>query len=74
MFRRRTLNQCLVELGVRMLEAVELKAVMISKNDDGDIQITLVEGREESHKIKFGRIDHTTRTFVRGEGKIINAA
>ena len=69
MFRRRTLNQCLVELSVRVLEADDLKAVMISKNEDGDVQITLIEGREVSHKVKFGRIDHKTG-MLRDEGRL----
>jgi len=36
MFGRRTLKQCLTELGCKLLDAENIKAVMISKNDDGD--------------------------------------
>ena len=69
MFRRRTLHQCLVELGLRVLDSDDLKAIMISKNDDGDVQITLVEGKEQSHKVRFGRINSSTRELVRDELK-----
>jgi len=65
MFGRRTLKQCLTELGCKLLDAENIKAVMISKNDDGDVQITLVEGKDESHKVKFGHIDHQSRQLVR---------
>ena len=65
MFGRRTLEQCLAELGSKLLDADDLKAIMISKNDDGDVQITLVEGKDESHKVKFGHIDHHSRKLVR---------
>lgn len=38
---------------------------MLSKNEDGDVQITLVEGREDSHKVKLGRINNATRELIR---------
>lgn len=65
MFRRRTLNQCIVELGLNLLDSPDLKAIMLSKNEDGDVQITLVEGREDSHKVKLGRINNATRELIR---------
>ena len=64
MFRRRTFDQCLVELGLNLVDSDCLKAVMISKNDDGDVQITIVEGKEVSNKVKFGRIDKRTRQLI----------
>jgi hypothetical protein len=65
MWRRRTLEECLKELGTHLLDSEGLKAVMMSKNDDGDVLITLVEGIEESHKVKFGRVDHRSRCLER---------
>jgi hypothetical protein len=64
MFGKRTLRMCLQQLGLRMLDDEALKAVMISKNEAGDVVITLVEGIEESHKVKFGRIDRQSRTLI----------
>ena len=64
MFRKPTLKMCLQQLGLQVLDDEALKAVMISKNDAGDIVITLVEGIEESHKVKFGRIDRRSRTLI----------
>jgi hypothetical protein len=64
MFDKRTLEKCLRQLGLRMLDDEALKAVMISKNEAGDVVITLVEGIEESHKVKFGRIDRQSRTLI----------
>ena len=65
MWRRRTLEECLKELGTHLLDSEGLKAVMMSKNEDGDVLITLVEGIEESHKVKFGRVDHRSRSLER---------
>jgi hypothetical protein len=64
MFRKPTLKWCLKLLGDQLLDDEALKAVMISKNEVGDVVITLVEGIEESHKVKFGRIDRRSRTFI----------
>ena len=57
MFGKPTLTSSLRQLGDQLLDNAALKAVMISKDDAGDIVITLVEGIDESHKVKFGRID-----------------
>ena len=65
MERKRTLEECLTELGTYLLDSEGLKAVMMSKNEDGDVLITLVEGIEESHKVKFGRVDHRSRSLER---------
>jgi hypothetical protein len=65
MWRRRSLEECLKDLGTHLLDTEGLKAVMMSKNDDGDVFITLVEGTEESHKVKFGRVDRHSRTLER---------
>jgi hypothetical protein len=64
MFRKPTLKMCLEQLGLLVLDDDALKAVMISKNEAGDVVITLVEGIEESHKVKFGRIDRRTRVLI----------
>ena len=52
MFRHRTLKQCLMDLGCKLLDGDDLKAVMISKNDDGDMQITLSKVR--TSRTRFG--------------------
>ena len=64
MFRKPTLKMSLQQLGLQVLDDEALKAVMISKDEAGDIVITLVEGIEESHKVKFGRIDRRSRTLI----------
>jgi hypothetical protein len=64
MFRKPTLQTSLQQLGLQVLDDESLKAVMISKNEAGDVVITLVEGIEESHKVKFGRIDRRSRTLI----------
>ena len=64
MFRKPTLKMCLQQLGLQVLDDEALKAVMISKNEAGDVVITLVEGIEESHKVKFGRIDRRSRNLI----------
>ena len=64
MFGKPTLASSLKQLGDQLLDNEALKAVMISKDDAGDIVITLVEGVEESHKVKFGRIDRRSRAFI----------
>lgn len=71
MFSRRTLHQCLIDLGMKVLDEDGLKAVMISKNDDGDVQITLIEGGDESKKVRFGRINGQTRQLTRDHPKSI---
>jgi hypothetical protein len=48
-----------------LLDATGIKAVMMSKNEEGDVIITLVEGTEESHKVKFGRVDRKSRALSR---------
>ena len=48
MFGKPTLASSLKQLGDQLLDNEALKAVMISKDDAGDIIITLVEGIEES--------------------------
>lgn len=65
----RTLDNCLEQLGKQLLEADNVKAVMMSKDDNGDVLITLVEGREDSHKVKFGRVDLKSRSLVRNDRK-----
>ena len=65
MFRKPTLKMSLQQLGLQVLDDEALKAVMISKDEAGDVVITLVEGIEESHKVKSGRITRHSRTLVR---------
>ena len=67
MFGKPTLTSCLKQLGDQLLDNDALKAVMISK-DDGGNRITLVEGIEDSHKVKFGRIDRRSRAFPHTPG------
>jgi len=69
MFRKRTLDSCIEQLAVQLLDSADVKAVMMSKDDNGDIIITLVEGREDSHKIKFGKVDGRSRSLVRNDRK-----
>jgi hypothetical protein len=64
MFRKPTLNMSLQQLGLQVLDDAALKAVMISKDEAGNVVITLVEGIEESHKVKFGRIERQSRTLI----------
>jgi len=68
-WNRRTLDSCLEQLGKQLLGADDVKAVMMSKDDSGDVLITLVEGREDSHKVRFGRVDSKTKALVRNERK-----
>ena len=63
MFRTPALEASIEQLGTQLLDATGIKAVMMSKNEDGDVIITLVEGTEESHKVKFGRVDRKSRTL-----------
>jgi hypothetical protein len=65
MFRKPTFEVSLEQLGKALLEAPTIKAVMMSKNEDGDVIITFVEGTEESHKVKSGRVDRVSRTLSR---------
>jgi hypothetical protein len=65
MFRTPKLEACIEQLGTELLDATGIKAVMMSKNEDGDVIITLVEGTEDSHKVKFGRVDRKSRTLSR---------
>ena len=65
MFRTPAIEASLEQLGTQFLDAVGIKAVMMSKNEDGDVIITLVEGTEESHKVKFGRVDRKSRRLSR---------
>lgn len=67
MFSKRTLDSCLQKLATQLLDTSDVKAVMMSKDDNGDVLITLVEGREDSHKVKFGRVDRASRLLVRNE-------
>jgi len=64
MFRKPTTKMSLQQLGLQVLDDAALKAVMISKDEAGDVVITLVEGIEESHKVKFGRIERQSRTLI----------
>ena len=50
-------------LGVEMLHLDDVKAVMMSVDEDGNIAVTLVQGKEESHKVKFGSIDRRFEKF-----------
>lgn len=65
MLRTPAIEASLEQLATQLLDAVGIKAVMMSKNEDGDVIITLVEGTEESHKVKFGRVDRKSRTLSR---------
>jgi hypothetical protein len=38
---------------------------MMSKDENGDVVIALVGGREASHKVKLGRVDWKSRSVVR---------
>ncbi|MGD9805862.1 MAG: hypothetical protein AB7E81_03580 [Hyphomicrobiaceae bacterium] len=67
MFSKRTLDSCLEQLGAQLLDSDDVKAVMMSKDDDGNVIITLVEGREDSHKVKFGRVDRRSKRLVRND-------
>jgi len=40
-----------------------------AKDEGGDVLITLVEGRDESHKVKYGRVDRSSRLLIRFEPK-----
>ena len=64
MFGKPTLERCLKQLGDQLLDNEALKAVMISRNEVGDVVITLVEGLEESHKVRFGHIDRRSRILI----------
>lgn len=66
--RKRSLEGAIEELGLRMLDSADLKAVMMSKDDYGNIAITLVRGTDQSHKVRFGSIERCSRTLVRMPG------
>ncbi len=51
------------QLGAAMLDEGDVKAVMMSFNDDGDIAVSLVKGKDESHKVRLGVIDRRRRTL-----------
>jgi hypothetical protein len=64
-FGKRTLESCLESLGKQLLDTADVKAVMMSKDENGDVVITLVEGRQESHKVKFERVNQASRSLTR---------
>ncbi|MCC7251358.1 hypothetical protein [Hyphomicrobium sp.] len=65
MFRMPKFEACVEQLGKALLETPTIKAVMMSKNEDGDVIITFVEGIEDSHKVKFGRVDRQSCALSR---------
>ena len=60
-----TLDECIEQLGVALLDCKDVKAVMMAKDDAGNIAITLVEGIEESHKVRFGTVERRSRNLTR---------
>ena len=51
MFRKKSFETHIETLGVALLDHQNVKAIMMSKNEIGDVVVTLVEGMEESHKV-----------------------
>jgi hypothetical protein len=62
------LEGAIEQLGLSMLDSKDVKAVMMSKDDYGNIAITLVQGIDRSHKVRFGSIERCSRTLVRATG------
>ena len=65
MLSNRPLEKSIEQLGVTLLDSQDVKAVMMSKDEAGNVMITLVEGTETSHKVKFGRVERRSRSLVR---------
>jgi hypothetical protein len=57
MFCTPKLEASIEPLGTELLDAIGIKAVIMSKNEDG--------GTEDSHKVKFGRVDRKSWTLTR---------
>ena len=53
------------KLALALLDCCDVKAVMMAKDEDGNITITLVEGVEESHKVRFGTVGRRSRILTR---------
>ena len=54
MFRKPTLKMSLQQLGLQVLDDEALKAVMISKDETGDVVITLVEASRNRTRSSSG--------------------
>jgi hypothetical protein len=53
------------QLGVALLDRKDVKAVMMAKDEFGNVAVTLVEGIEDSHKVRFGMVERCSRTLTR---------
>lgn len=58
-------DSCVERLGVALLDRKDVKAVMMAKDEFGNVAITLVEGIEESHKVRFGTVERCSRVLTR---------
>ena len=53
------------QLALALLDSKGIKAVMMAKDERGNVSITLVEGTEESHKVRFGTVERRSRVLTR---------
>jgi len=58
-------DSCVEQLGVALLDRRDVKAVMMAKDEFGNVAITLVEGIEDSHKVRFGMVERCSRMLTR---------
>jgi len=62
-------EKCVEQLGLALLDRRDVKAVMMAKDEFGNVAITLVQGIEESHKVRFGTVEQCSRMLMRSGGK-----
>lgn len=62
---RTELESAIEDLALALIDSGDIKAVMMSKDDYGNVRITLVEGRETSNKVHFGTVEHASRRLRR---------
>ena len=63
-------NKCIERLGVALLDQKDVKAVMMARDDFGNVAITLVEGIEESRKVRFGVVERCSRILSRHQASV----
>lgn len=65
MARKLPFDGCVEQLAAALLDRKDVKAVMMAKDELGNVAITLVEGIEESHKVRFGMVERCSRMLTR---------
>ena len=69
MARKHAFDECVERLAVALMDHVEIKAVMMGKDEFGNVAISFVEGIEESHKVRFGVVERCSRLLTRCTGQ-----